>query len=269
MAHPIHTSRPRLSVVSYLNTVPLVWGLQHKAELTDIFDLNFAVPSACADQLARGEADIGIVPVIEMARQKLTYFRETGISCVGAVRSILLTSKVPFHQIKTLATDSGSRTSVMLARMILAEKFGVEPELISHPPQLEPMLKIADAALIIGDAALHLEPALLPYATLDLGEEWTNLTQLPMVFAVWAGKKEVMRQAYADALLASCKHGQSQTEAIVAKEAPNRNLPPALVREYFTRYIKFDLDNKAHQGLDLYLKNAAHFEHTLVSGVSL
>jgi chorismate dehydratase len=269
LANQTQSSRRRLSVVSYLNTVPLIWGLQHKPELKDIFDLNFAVPSACADQLASGAADIGIVPVIEMARQKLDYFRETGISCHGPVRSILLTSKVPFHRIKTLATDSGSRTSVMLARMILAEKFGVEPELISHAPLLEPMLTIADAALIIGDAALHLEPAQLPYATLDLGEEWTNLTQLPFVFAVWSGKKEVMRRAYADALLASCKYGQSHTEAIVEQEAPKRNLPEALVREYFTRYIKFELDEKAHQGLELYLKNAAQFERTLFSGATL
>ena len=96
-------------------------------ELRDVFDLRFALPSACADQLASGEADIGIVPVIEMARQRLDYFRGTGIACHGPVRSILLISKVPFSEIRTLATDSGSRTSVMLARIILAEKFGCEP----------------------------------------------------------------------------------------------------------------------------------------------
>src|SRR5271169_2314918 len=91
----------------------------------DIFDLRFALPSECADQIASGEADIGIVPVIEMARQKLDYFPGTGIACHGPVRSILLVSKVPFREIRTLATDSGSRTSVMLARIILAEKFAL------------------------------------------------------------------------------------------------------------------------------------------------
>lgn len=256
-------------MVSYLNTVPLVWGLLHKPELKDVFDLSFAVPSACADQLAAGQADIGIVPVIEMARQGLDYFRETGITCRGPVRSILLTSKVPFHKIKTLATDSGSRTSVMLARLILAEKYGVEPELISMPPRLEPMLQVADAALIIGDAALHLEPSGLPFATLDLGQEWTELTKLPFVFAVWSGRKDVMRPQYAKALVESCRYGQAQTEEIVKKEAPARGLSEALVREYFKRYIVFDLDEKAHQGLQLYLKNAALIERTLVPGVSL
>ena len=98
--------------------MPLVWGLQHSSDpaLRDTFDLRFALPSECADQLASGRADIGIVPVIEMARQGLDYFPGTGIACHGPVRSILLVSKVPFREIRTLATDSGSRTSAMLVR---------------------------------------------------------------------------------------------------------------------------------------------------------
>src|SRR5438067_707462 len=83
-----------------------------------------ALSSECADRLASGEAEIGILPVVEMARQKLDFFRGSGIASFGPVRSILLISKVPFGEIRTLATDSGSRTSVMLARVILAEKFG-------------------------------------------------------------------------------------------------------------------------------------------------
>ena len=72
--------------------------------------MRFELPSVCADQVARGEADIGILPVMEMARQKLEYFPGTGIACRGPVRSILLISRVPFAQIRTLAADAGSRT---------------------------------------------------------------------------------------------------------------------------------------------------------------
>lgn len=165
-----------------------MWGIEHGAQ-SDIFDITYALPSECADQLSSGDADIGIVPVIEMARQKLDYFRSTGIACRGAVRSILLVSKVPLREIRTLATDTGSRTSVMLSRIILAEKYGVQPKLISRRAELAPMLGEADAALVIGDAALHLDPATLPFETLDLGLEWTQMTGLPMVFAVWSGKK--------------------------------------------------------------------------------
>ncbi len=213
-----------MCAVSYLNTVPLVWGMLH-GDQRDVFDLRFALPSECADQLASGEADIGIVPVIEMARQKLDYFRGTGIACHGPVRSILLISKVPFREIRTLATDSGSRTSVMLSRMILQEKFGVEPNLISRVADLATMLGEADAALLIGDAALRVDPAALPFETLDLGGEWTTITGLPMVFAVWAGRKEIIEDRYARAFVDSCRFGLAHMDDIVEYRVRRTWLP--------------------------------------------
>lgn len=258
--------RPRVCAVSYLNTVPLVWGLLHDPSRKGTFDLSFAVPSACANQLASGEADIGIVPVIETARQRMDYFRACGIASHGPVRTILLISKVPYRDIKTLATDSGSRTSVMLARIILAEKFGCEPRVISHPPDLTAMLGIADAALIIGDAALRVDPATLPFASLDLGEQWTNLTGLPMVFAVWAGRPEFIREPFGEALTASCRYGLSRIGDIVREEAPRRNLPEALVREYLTRYIQFEFSTPHQTAIDTFLKRAAALEQTAVAG---
>jgi predicted solute-binding protein len=257
--------------VSYLNTVPLVWGLLHDPPQRDIFDLRFAVPSVCADQIASGEADIGIIPVIEMGRQKLDYFRSCGIAAQGAVRSILLISKVPFAKIRTLATDAGSRTSVMLSRIILAEKFGCEPQRISQTPDLPAMLAVADAALLIGDAALHIDPHNLPAATpplqcLDLGEEWTNLTGLPMVFAVWAGRKRHIREPYGEALLASCRYGLSRIDDVVAAEAPARGFSPAVVREYLTRYIRFEFSGPHQTAIETYLKFAAELERPLVAG---
>ena len=189
--------------------------------------MNYALPSECADRLASGESDIGIVPVIEMARQKLDYFRSTGIACRGAVRSILLISKVPPREIQTLATDAGSRTSVMLAKIILAEKYGVQPKLISRRAELAPMLGEADAALVIGDPALHLDPATLPFETLDLGDEWTQLTDLPMVFAVWSGRKEVMLSRYEQAFLDSLP---PRPQPIWARSSRS-NLPSAASRK--------------------------------------
>jgi chorismate dehydratase len=252
--------------VSYLNTVPLVWGLQHDPPLQNIFDLGFALPSECADQLASGRADIGILPVIEMARQRLDFFRGSGIASFGPVRSILLISKVPSGEIRALATDSGSRTSVMLARIILAEKFGATPSLISMAPDLTTMLGVADAALLIGDAALHVDPAALPFQTLDLGQEWTALTGLPIVFAVWAGRKGSLGQPYGDALLASCRFGISRMDEIVPHEAPQRALSESLVREYLTRHIVFELGEREYAGLDLFLRRAATFDPAVVPG---
>jgi chorismate dehydratase len=251
--------KPRVCAVSYLNTVPLVWGIEHAAQ-RDVFEMSYALPAECADQLASGDADIGIVPVIEIARQKLDYFRSTGIACRGAVRSILLVSKVPIREIKTLATDMGSRTSVVLSRIILAEKYGVSPKLISRRAELAPMLGEADAALVIGDPALHIDPATLPFETLDLGLEWTQLTGLPMVFALWAGRKEVMQPLYEQAFLDSCRDGLAHMDQIVRDQSPVRGINPQLARVYLTRHIVFELTDRDHQGLNLYLKHAAALE---------
>ena len=244
--------------MSYLNTVPLVWGLQHSPdpEISQVFDLRFALPARCADELASGAADIGIAPAIEVARQKLEYFRGTGIACHGPVRSILLVSKIPFHRIQTLAVDAASRTSVMLARVILAEKYRAEPKLVAHPADLGAMLDLADAALIIGDPALHLDPEKLPFETLDLGAEWTSMTGLPMVFAVWAGRKEIITERYQRAFVKSCRYGLEHVDDMVRHEAPRRGVSEELARRYFTEHIVFELGERDYAGLDLYLKMA-------------
>lgn len=253
-----------MCAVSYLNTVPLVWGLQHSPPLRDTFDLRFALPSECADQLATGQADIGIVPVIEMARQGLDYFPGTGIACHGPVRSILLVSKVPFREIRTLATDSGSRTSAMLAQVILAERFGVRPRVFSHPADLAEMLGKADAALLIGDAALRIDPATLPFETLDLGGEWVALTGLPMVFAVWAGRKEVIHEPYGRIFLESCRYGLAHMDDMVRAEAPARRFEPELVRRYLTHHIVFELGDRDYEGMRLYIQHALRLDKVMM-----
>jgi len=252
--------------VSYLNTVPLVWGLLHAPDpaLRDAFDLRFALPSACADQLASGQADIGIVPVIEMARQGLDYFPGTGIACHGPVRSILLISKVPFKEVRTLATDSGSRTSAMLAQVVLAERFGVRPQVFSHPANLTEMLDKADASLLIGDAALRVDPATLPFETLDLGAEWVAMTGLPMVFAVWAGRKEIVREPYGRIFLESCRYGLAHMDDMVSAEAPARQFPPDLVRQYLTHHIVFELGDRDYQGMRLFIQHALRLDKVMM-----
>jgi chorismate dehydratase len=261
--------------VSYLNTVPLVWGLQHSPEpaLRDAFDLRFALPSDCADQLASSRADIGIVPVIEMARQGLDYFPGTGIACHGPVRSILLISKVPFKEIRTLATDSGSRTSAMLAQVILAEKYGVRPQVFSHPADLREMLGKADAALLIGDAALRVDPATLPFETpalqtLDLGEEWVKMTGLPMVFAVWAGRKEFVREPYGQVFLESLRYGLAHMDDMVRIESSARQFDADLVRRYLTQHIVFELGEKDYEGMRLYIQHALRLDRVMIGSKS-
>lgn len=225
-------------------------------EQRDLFDLSFSIPAGCADRLADGRADIGIVPSIELTRQKLDIIRGAGIACHGAVRSILLISKVPFAQIRTLSADSSSRTSVMLSRVVLARQYGAFPEIRPHAPELAEMLEFDDACLIIGDPALLLDPAALPFHVLDLGEEWLRLTGLPFVFAVWAERGGLPPQDPRP-FLQSLRFGQEHLEDIVAAEHTRRGISPELAREYLTRYIVFELGDLEYQGLSLFLKYSA------------
>jgi chorismate dehydratase len=221
-----------------------------------LFDLEFRIPAECADRLAAGEADVGIVPSFELTRQDLEIVRGAGIACHGPVRTILLISKVPAAEIRTLAADSSSRTSVQLARVILDRRYGARPEITRQPPQLDLMLEAADAALIIGDPALRVEPAALPYHCYDLGAEWVDLTGLPMVFAVWAGRREVVTPALTMAFQESCRWGLARIEEIVEAEAPSRRVSMELARKYLTHNIVHELGPREYEGLRLFLDYA-------------
>ena len=221
-----------------------------------LFELEFRIPAECADQLARGAADIGIVPSFELTRQNLEVLPGAGIACHGPVRSILLVSKVPAGEIRTLAADSSSRTSVQLARVILERRFGAAYESIPHAPDLDAMLRKADAALVIGDPALALDPAQLPYHVYDLGAEWVEMTGLPMVFAVWAGQRDAVTPAVVEAFRDSCRWGREHLEQIVAEEAPRRGFAPELVREYLSRHIVHELGPRDYEGMRRFLEYA-------------
>jgi predicted solute-binding protein len=254
-----HPAKLRVCAVAYLNTAPLVWGLVHGPQ-RGVFDVRFELPSVCADQLRAGQADIGLVPVIEMKRQGLEMFPGCGIASRGPVRSILLVSKVAWDEVRTLAADSGSRTSVMLARIILGRRFGLEPEVRTRRADLDAMLAECDAALLIGDPALHVDPAALACRWMDLGEEWTRLTGLPMVFAVWAGRPGIVTPERSLTFIDSWRYGRERIDAIVAAEQPRRGLPAALIRRYLTEHIVFELNDAEYAGLDLYLQYATELE---------
>ena len=254
MPHP-NTPRLRVCAVSYLNTTPLVWGMLHGPQ-RGLFDLDFQIPAACADQLASGAADIGIIPSFELTRQSLEVIPGAGIACHGPVRSILLVSARPAGEIHRVAADSSSRTSVQLARVLLERRFAAEPELIAHAPDLDAMLRIADAALIIGDPALRIEPSRLPYYVYDLGKEWVEMTGLPFVFAVWAGRKSVITPGVVDAFQQSCRFGRERIEEIVAAESGRREIPRDLVREYLTHRIVHELGPRDYEGMDRFLDYA-------------
>ncbi|HEY2015527.1 MAG TPA: menaquinone biosynthesis protein [Bryobacteraceae bacterium] len=253
-----------MCAVSFLNTTPLVWGMLHGRQ-QGLFDLDFRVPAECADRVAAGLADIGIIPSYELIRQDLEVIPGTGIACHGHVRSILLVSSRPAAEIRTLAVDTSSRTSVALARIILERRYGTTPTCVPHAPDLAAMLAMSDAALIIGDPALRIDPEMPDSSgdsryVYDLGAEWVGMTGLPMVFAVWAGRKGAVTPEVSEAFRESCRYGREHMEEIVAHESGDRNFPVELVREYLSRHIVHELGAKDYEGMELYLSYARQLD---------
>jgi len=175
----------RLGVVSYLNAVPLVHGLDGDPGFRLLRDL----PSRVAERLHAGELDLGMIPSIEYAAGDYAIVPGVGIACRGTVRSVRLFYRGALEAVGTVALDASSRTSVALTKILLRERLGRDPEYLVRPPSVPDMLAEADAALLIGDPALYFEGEV---ARLDLGEEWTRQTGLPFVFAFWAGKPGVV-----------------------------------------------------------------------------
>jgi len=245
----------RVSAVSYLNTWPLVWGFLHGPQ-EGLFDFRFDLPADCAEALGTGDVAIGLVPCAELDRLGLDYLPDLGIACEGPVRSILLISQVPYREIRTLAVDSGSRSSVALARILLAERYGCQPQFRPMKPHLDDMLAACDAALIIGDPALRIDPGQLPYQTLDLGEEWIAWSGLPMVFAVWAGKSAHLTTDVARAFADSFQWGRNHMDDIVARAKDERGFAGDLAREYLTERIVYELGPRHREGLELFRKLA-------------
>ncbi len=219
-------------------------------------DLSFSIPADCARDIEKDRAEVGLVPVAEIARQGLEIVPGVGITCQGAVRSILVFSRVPWNKVRTLAADSSSRTSVELARVILREQHGVEPQITRERPVLTEMLRSADAALVIGDPALRLNPAAQGFEWMDLGAEWFRLTRLPFVFAAWAGKPGIAISELVGLTVESYLFGQSRIDAIVEHEFAGRGVTRETAHCYLTRNIQFVIGGAEQRGLEAFFEMA-------------
>lgn len=241
--------KPRICAVSYLNTLPLVWGLKEGPQ-RNLLDVRFEIPSVCAALLESGEVDIGLVPVIELERQPLRMITAQGIASNGPVTSILLFSKAPPAEIRTLAADSSSRTSVVLAQIWLREKFGVTVAVSGVAPDVKAMLERADACLVIGDPALQVDLASMECAVFDLGAEWTAMTGLPFVYAVWAARAG-FDSAFAEQVLRdSWLFGKGRIAEIAGREAGGHGVSVDAAVRYLTKSIRFEIDEDCQKGLD-------------------
>jgi chorismate dehydratase len=191
---------PRVGHISFLNCLPIYWGLQRTGGL-DLVELVQDTPDRLSDALVAGELDAGPISVVEYLRHPEGLFLLPGLAVGsdGPVMSVNLVSSRPLAELdgRPVALGSTSRTSVLLAQLLLEERVGVRPTWITREPDLRAMLREADAAVLIGDAALRAalsEGADLDLTVHDLGTAWRDWTGLPMVFAVWAVRAEWFRR---------------------------------------------------------------------------
>ncbi|TJZ51906.1 menaquinone biosynthesis protein [Streptomyces piniterrae] len=239
-------SRPRVGHIQFLNCLPLYWGLARTGTLLDL-DLTKDTPEKLSEQLIRGELDIAPVTLVEFLRaaDDLVAFPDLAVGCDGPVMSCVIVSQKPLDQLDgaRIALGSTSRTSVRLAQLLLAEKVGVRPEYYTCPPDLGLMMQEADAAVLIGDAALranlHDGPR-LGLEVHDLGEMWKEWTGLPFVFAVWAARRDylerepVMVRRVHEAFLASRDVSLEEVAKVAEQAARWENFDEPVLERYFT-----------------------------------
>ena len=259
--------RLRISAISYLNTAPLMWDFEH-SDTGSEFDISYTLPSACARALEAGTADIGIIPAAAYAQVPgLMALPGVAIASRRPVRSILLVSRVPVDQIRTVALDTSSMTSVALTKILFEKWLGGGRMFAPMAPDIEKMLARHDAGLMIGDPALQIDRS--RYLTLDLAEEWIRYTGRPFVFAFWAVRRQALqqdalREASSSQDLAavfqqSRDHGlaPASLDQIAREWAPRLGIGEAGVRSYLTENIYYHLDPPCLEGLQLFYRYAA------------
>ncbi|HYV84443.1 MAG TPA: cyclic dehypoxanthinyl futalosine synthase [Patescibacteria group bacterium] len=246
--------RLRIATVPFVNAAPLVWGFRH-GSLRDRVELLAVPPARIADLLRERRVDAGLVPVI--ATQVLedhAIHPALGIASPERARSVLLISKRPLEEIRSIALDAGSRSSAALLKVILAARRLTGIVFTEQAPALRAMLETSDAALLIGDPALQAETDGLE--VLDLAAEWRRLTRLPFLFAVWAVRRDAWPTDEGDLFMRSYLEGRERLDAIAAEAAPGLGLEAAAVAAYLKVNIRYELGAEEHRAADLFLGRA-------------
>jgi chorismate dehydratase len=252
----------RLGAVSYLNTKPLVEGLEHRPEL---FTVRYDVPAQCAALLHENRIDVGLIPAIEYLRGDYRIVPDIAIGSDGPVASVAIFSRVPIKKIQTLALDISSRTSVALTRVLCVRKWKVAPKLTPAEPSLRAMLARADAALVIGDPALDVNTAAMDVIKIDLGSEWQSLTGLPFVYAMWSGREGILAPVHVAELQSARVRGEAALKEIARREAGNDGGRARKFEHYLRDNLKYALGEREIMGLRRFHELAA--EQGLVPGL--
>jgi len=242
--------------VQFLNARPLLAGLEAGIAAPFPYDFSTAEPAACAEALAIGRALAGLIPVAALpCLPEVKALPGLGVAARQEVRSVLLISKVPLEEVRTLAAHTASRSSVVLARLLLAECWGVHPRLLPARPPLEAMLEGVDATVIIGDPALAVHGR-TQFLEVDLAQAWVKWTGLPFVFAVWGVRSEAPT-GLAPLLAGSLEYARRNWGELLPVWAAAHQVGEEETREYLEQTLVHALGPREREGLEEFLRRAA------------
>ncbi|HEX6499394.1 MAG TPA: menaquinone biosynthesis protein [Micromonosporaceae bacterium] len=259
--------RPRVGHIQFLNCLPIYWGLMRSGALLDV-DLHKDTPDQLNQALVAGDLDIGPISLVEFLRHadELLLLPDLAVGSDGPVLSVNIVSTKPLDELRggRVALGSTSRTGVLLAQMLLAQRYGVEPEYFRCPPDLTEMLLEADAGVLIGDVALRAlyEAPKRGLGVTDLGQAWREWTGLPMVFAVWAARRDFVEahpgqvKDVHEAFLRSRDLCLDEIDAVAAAAARWEPFDAATLASYFRR-LDFSLGERQVTGLREFARRAA------------
>jgi chorismate dehydratase len=276
VTHPLKR-RIRMAAIHFLNPAPLMWDFEHepaRSRLRERYQIGYTTPAGCAAELAAGEADIGLVPIAAYATTpSLAIVPGCTIAAVDRVRSILLVvrPREGVSAVRTVAADTSSLTSNAYTRILFALFWKVPVVFVPQPPDLESMLAVADAALLIGDPALlaleDMQARELRTGErllyLDLAHEWHTFTGLPWVSAVWAVRSGALEETgvcakeLVDDLQASRDRGLEHTDQLAAEWSQRIVVPQDTIRFYLTHNIHYILDEACLRGMSAFYRYAA------------
>lgn len=235
----------RISIVSYANTVPLVYGLKHFLELP--VDLIPDVPAECARKVINGEVDMGLIPVATIPKvPNARLVGNYGIAADGPVKSVKLYSELPLNEIKRIYLDHDSRTSVALCRLLCREWWNIAPEFVPAEKGFEKHIGGEAAGVVIGDRTFDMPVMNYEF---DLAHEWKQHTGLPFVFAAWVANKPIP-EAFIEAFDRAQKLGLEHLNEAVSESQSRYPFP---LQDYLERFIQYPLTDAHFAGLNLFL----------------
>ncbi len=238
----------RVGIVNYLNTKPLIYGLQ-KPPISDKIELIGDYPARLAQMLMDGEIDLGLIPVAVLP--KLPSYNIIGNYCIGAegeIASVALFSEVPMNEITKIYLDYQSRTSVALLKYLVKEYWGINPEIIETTGEdYRNEIKGTAAGLVIGDRAL--EQRKISTYIYDLGSEWKAITSLPFVFAAWISTKPLPEDFIKEFDEANAMGLQHIDEIVAGERFDLYDL-----KKYYNLHLSYHLDERKRKGLELFLQ---------------